>query len=84
MLYDFHRQENAKRAGSVHATYLVTGSQVKNAAVETNGYARIDVEDLPMQSSPYASSPVPKVEEDMPEESTKLLTLAREEHLESM
>jgi len=35
MLYDFHKTQNARRPGAVHATYLVHG--VKRAAEHLNG-----------------------------------------------
>jgi hypothetical protein len=27
MLFDFHQKQNAKKPGSVHATYLITGTR---------------------------------------------------------
>jgi len=47
MLYDFHKNQNDRRPGTVHATYLVYGS--KNAAPQPSYGSDGDVE---MASSP--------------------------------
>lgn len=82
MLYEFHRQQNSKKPGSVHATYLLTGTQIVTSSSDAmNGVADGDG-DITMQSSPYMSSPIHS--EKPPEEPLKqqVITLAREEHLD--
>lgn len=82
MLFEFHRQQNVKKPGTVHATYLVAGIKRKRASTTTNGNSVKDSEDEYMQSSPFRSSPVPNPEE-LPEDIPVLsITLAREENLE--
>jgi DNA polymerase delta subunit 3 len=81
MLFEFHRQQNVKKPGTVHATYLVAGTKCKTPTT-TNGNAAKDGEDEYMQSSPFRSSPVPNSEE-VPEDIPVLsITLVREENLE--
>jgi hypothetical protein len=82
MLYEFHRNENAKKPQSVHATYVISGFQ-KPAVSETpvtNGHAKD--EDEVMQSSPYLPSSMPN--QDAPPESPRVMSIiiAREEDLE--
>lgn len=85
MLYEFHRKQNAKKPGSVHATYLITGVRQPKVNAHTNGmHSQEDGEDTVMQSSPLLpSSSAPKPEEDAPEEpvSVRSVLLVREEHL---
>lgn len=67
MLYDFHVYQNAQKAESVHATYLVYGTQAIDKT-QQNG----DVE---------MSSSMPEHEEVSEEVPTTTLTLVREEDL---
>lgn len=71
MLYEFHRSQNAKRPGAVHATYLIYGS--KNASDGPRNSADGDVE---MASSPPE---VGSLTEVVP---TFALSLVPEERLE--
>jgi hypothetical protein len=50
MLYEFHRSQNAKRAGAVHATYLVYGTRTASdgSSASQNGTDR----DVEMANSP--------------------------------
>ena len=82
MLYDFHSQQNAKKPGAVHATYLVSGTKRKETPVVTNGGAKKDGEDDYMQSSPFMSSSMPQSEEDTGETSGLTISLVREEELD--
>jgi DNA polymerase delta subunit 3 len=82
MLYDFHRRQNGRKPGSVHATYLVTGEQAVPVADAQNGQVDAE-EDMPVQSSPYMSSSMPMQDEDPEAPMMKVITLVREEHLES-
>lgn len=81
MLYEFHRQQNAKKPGTVHATYLLSGTKIEAQPVSSNGVAKDDGEDTYMQSSPFMSS-MPQREEDTGSSSTLTITLAREEDLD--
>ena len=84
MLYDFHRRETTQKPGSVHATYLVSGTQVVTEPPVENGIKDEEKDgDVHMQSSPYMSSPMPAQEEEEDEaQRQKIITLVREEHLE--
>lgn len=85
MLYDFHRTENAKRPGSVHATYVITGVQkASEKQPATNGTPAKDgrdgADDI-MQSSPYLSSSMPQQDSLHESVETVSIILAREEDL---
>ncbi|KAK3709467.1 hypothetical protein LTR37_010840 [Vermiconidia calcicola] len=85
MLYEFHRKQNAKKAGTVHATYLITGTRrVEAAPSQTNGVHSRDGEDTVMQSSPVLpSSSMPRPEEAAEEPSfIRSIMLVKEEHLD--
>jgi DNA polymerase delta subunit 3 len=67
MLYDFHKWQNDKRPGSLHATYLVYGTQRK---AEQDG-------DVEMTDS-MSDSGIP-FSDEVP---TKTLSLVKEEQLQ--
>lgn len=84
MLYEFHRKQNAKKPGSVHATYLLTGTRIIESPPQANGGASQD-EDTPMQSSPpFPSSSAPKPDVDMEgrQSLVRSIMLVKEEDLE--
>ena len=83
MLFEFHSKENAKKPGSVHAMYLLSGGQPAKPSTEVNGN---DGEDVHMQSSPFFSSSMPDRddEHDTVEPVTRVVTLVREEQLEGI
>jgi len=83
MLYDFHNQQNAKKPGTIHATYLLSGTKRRETPVITNRGIKQDGEDEYMQSSPFMSSSLPQPEEDTGESSVLTISLVREEELES-
>lgn len=84
MLYDFHNQQNSKKPGTIHATYLLSGTKRREAPpVVANGGVKQDGEDQYMQSSPFMSSSMPRPEEDTGESSVLTISLVREEELES-
>lgn len=84
MLFDFHNHQNAKKPGTIHATYLVSGTKRKETAPAiTNGGAK-DGEDDYMQSSPFMSSSMPQPEEGTGETSVLSISLVREEELEGI
>lgn len=74
MLYDFHSWQNGKKAGTVHATYLIYGTK-QNAQV--NGHSQQDG-DVEMTSSPPESAPQA---EEVP---LVTLSLVAEENLSGM
>ncbi|KAB5572368.1 DNA polymerase subunit Cdc27 [Coniochaeta sp. 2T2.1] len=59
MLYDFHKWQNGKRAGSVHATYLVYGTKKDDHAGSQQQPSQDG--DIDMMSS----APEPEAEEDV-------------------
>jgi DNA polymerase delta subunit 3 len=81
MLFEFHQQQNAKKPGTVHATYLISGTKPTEICA-TNGKQK-DGEDEYMQSSPFMSSSVPQMSEETGETSVLSISLVREENLES-
>lgn len=82
MLYDFHRQQNAKKPGTLHATYLISGAKREEEIVPTNGDVKMEDGDDYMQSSPFMPSSMPQAEETSGATSVLSITLAREEDLE--
>lgn len=80
MLYEFHAHENKKRPGSVHATYLIYGTQSAKTYYAI-GDSQQDGEDVSMTSSPFMSSSMPQ-DEDTVEAPQKVMTVVREENLE--
>ncbi|KAF3044052.1 hypothetical protein E8E12_008189 [Didymella heteroderae] len=79
MLFDFHQKQNAKKAKSIHATYLISGTKCSiDDTNDTNG------QDISMRSPPFMSS-MPEPEDTSPEEEPvkeSVLLLVREEELE--
>ncbi|KAK8191666.1 DNA polymerase subunit Cdc27 [Phyllosticta capitalensis] len=85
MLYDFHKTQNAKKSGSVHATYFLSGSTRFTATTQANGINGVNHDDggIP-SSSPYQSS-LPDADDEPARPSVQketLIMLAREENLE--
>ncbi|KAF2855579.1 hypothetical protein T440DRAFT_158272 [Plenodomus tracheiphilus IPT5] len=80
MLFEFHQKQNAKKPGSIHATYLITGT--KRNTEQTNGHGGRTDDDVNMRSSPFMSS-MPEPKEPAAESTRKLsIVLVREEELE--
>ncbi len=52
MLYEFHRTQNAKRPGAVHATYLVYGTKSTDDRPRNSGDGDIEMS----SSAPEAES----------------------------
>ncbi|KAJ5195971.1 hypothetical protein N7449_006450 [Penicillium cf. viridicatum] len=80
ILFEFHRNENAKKPQTVHATYVISGIQKAPEPAPTNGHA--DDEDEMMQSSPYLPSSMPNQDTALDSIRTTSIVLAREEDLE--
>ncbi|KAL2070398.1 hypothetical protein VTL71DRAFT_13424 [Oculimacula yallundae] len=83
MLYDFHRQQNAKKPDTIHATYLISGTKQKEEPTPTNGAVKKDGEDDYMQSSPFMASSMPAAE-STGESSVLSITLVKEEDLDEV
>jgi DNA polymerase delta subunit 3 len=92
MLFDFHAHENAKRPGSVHATYLLSGiKKIKEKQSLSNGQNGLQHDDEPVPSSPppFTSSMLQSSQkngddDDVEVSSIQTITLVREESLEGM
>lgn len=84
MLFEFHQKQNAKRPGSVHATYLITGTRIPSKPQQLNNAESQDSEDAVMQSSPpIPNSSAPKAAEDDTEPTPiRSILLVKEEHLQ--
>lgn len=82
MLYDFHRSQNAKKPGTIHATYLLSGTKRSEEPVATNGGARNDGEDDYMQSSPFMGSSMPQIDHGTGASGVLSITLVKEQDLE--
>ncbi|KAL4931941.1 uncharacterized protein BDV17DRAFT_280014 [Aspergillus undulatus] len=83
ILYDFHRNENAKKPSSVNATYVLTGTP-KAPEPATNGAAangNDDADDI-VPNSPYISSSMSDQDGPVDQFSVSAVLLAREEDLE--
>ncbi|CAG8254077.1 unnamed protein product [Penicillium nalgiovense] len=80
ILFEFHRNENAKKPQTVHATYVISGIQKAPEPAPTNGHA--DDEDEMIQSSPYLPSSMPNQDATSDSFRTASIVLAREEDLQ--
>ena len=83
MLFDFHHRQNQKKPGSVHATYLITGSQASKPSTQANGAHESSLDDGNLQSSPFMSSSMPDPKEDGDDEpqTVTVVSLVKEELL---
>lgn len=83
MLFDFHRKQNAKKPGSVHATYLITGTRTPPKPQQQANAESQDGDDTVMQSSlPIPNSSAPQAPEDDVEPTpVRSVLLVKEEHL---
>jgi DNA polymerase delta subunit 3 len=95
MLYDFHTHENAKRPGSVHATYLLAGYKKVNGKEKSSSENRqngVHHEDEPVPSSPppFTSSMLQSSQQniidngDLEASPVRTITLVREELLDGI
>lgn len=81
MLYDFHQKQNLKKPGTIHATYLLSGTKRPEDLITLNEPKK-DGEDEYMQSSPFMSSSMPLAVDSTGESSLLSITLVKEEDLE--
>lgn len=79
VLYEFHQQQNSKKPGSVHATYLISGVRHLAVAPEKNNDP-MEVDGLPSSSFPVSSLPSQEPGDD--ERIISSIVLVREEDLE--
>lgn len=79
MLFEFHRVQNGKKPGTIHATYLIAGTKRKETPVTIE--VQKDGEDDYMQSSPFVGSSMPQSAEPA-DGSILSITLTREENLD--
>ncbi|KAJ5200571.1 Six-hairpin glycosidase [Penicillium cf. griseofulvum] len=79
ILFEFHRNENAKKSQTVHATYVISGIQKAPEPAPTNSHAD-DEDDI--MDSPYLSSSMPNQDSASDSIRTTSIVLAREEDLE--
>jgi len=58
MLYDFHRSQNGRKPGSIHATYLLCGTRKPEIASTSNGDEKVvnGDGDVPMSNISFLSS----------------------------
>ena len=56
MLYDFWHTQNARKPGSLHATFLLAGLRPFQPPKTANGINGHGTEDVSMESSPFPSS----------------------------
>lgn len=84
MLYEFHRKQNAKKPGSIHATYLLTGIQKAQHGSQSQVEQSRDIQDVVMQSSPpIPGSSAPEINESPTDNPpVRLMLVAKEEDLE--
>lgn len=89
MLFEFHRTQNAKKPGTVQATYIICGTKpaAPSPSQKTNGVHHQNGEDTVMQSSSLVSS-MPEPDQDPEAEPEQLaittIALVQEEDLEDM
>lgn len=82
MLFEFHRNQNARKPGSVHATYLISGYRKAAAPRQTNKTHSQDGEDSFMGGSSFLSSSMPEQDLETEKIPVTSITLAGEEDLE--
>ncbi|KAL8769982.1 MAG: hypothetical protein Q9209_004229 [Squamulea sp. 1 TL-2023] len=84
LLFQFHKQQNSKKPGSVHAIYLVTGFIIPLTPTNSGQATQADGEDAFMQSSPFMSSSMPHREDEEEPLAVKTISICREEDLEEI
>ena len=94
MLYDFYAHENAKKPGSVHATYLLAGTKGVREhplpAIGQNGSHKHEDDPMPSSPPPFTSSMIQSSQQNDDDSkeagipSIRTITLVREESLDGM
>ncbi|KAF1810501.1 hypothetical protein P152DRAFT_460641 [Eremomyces bilateralis CBS 781.70] len=83
MLYEFHRAQNGRQPGSVHATYLISGLRRIDEPAKTNG-SHPDGDDVKMADSSFAHSEMSEGPSQQPETLVKAVQVIPEEKLEEI
>lgn len=84
MLYEFHRSQNARKPGSIHASYLIAGAWKPEWATKDAGASNGDTVTSATDSfGTLPSSSVPEPESQTEQIPTTCFTLVKQEHLES-
>ena len=83
MLYDFHRIQNSRRPGAIHATYLLVGQRKPDTTKPTNG-VQSQGQDSDMANSSFLSSSMPEPEYPKTVVPITSIILVCEEELEGM
>ncbi|KAI4242110.1 MAG: hypothetical protein L6R40_004152, partial [Gallowayella cf. fulva] len=83
LLSQFHKQQNSKKPGSVHAVYLITGFITPSTSAVSTQTEQANGEDAHMQSSPFMSSSMPQQQDDEEQLAVKTITVCREEDLQA-
>ncbi|KAL8709946.1 MAG: hypothetical protein Q9220_005396 [cf. Caloplaca sp. 1 TL-2023] len=82
MLFQFHKEQNSKKPGSVKAVYVVSGmTTAVTRGVSTQGSQAPDG-DAYMRSSPPLSSSMPQPDDDEEPLAVRSITICREEDLD--
>jgi len=83
MLYEFHRSQNARKPGALHASYLVAGARKPEKAANRPGAANGDTATSAADSfGTLPSSSMPEQESQTEQIPTTCFTLVKQEHLE--
>ncbi|EGP84757.1 uncharacterized protein MYCGRDRAFT_87430 [Zymoseptoria tritici IPO323] len=84
MLFDFHRKQNSKKPGSVHATYILSGTKTIAQTSPVQSQSQQDGDDSILQSSPLLPSSSMQPQDHESEAIVRMhsVMLVREEHLE--
>lgn len=83
MLYEFHREQNIRKPGSIHAVYFVSGFKADNVVTDISNGGEASEENF-IQSSPLTNCSSPIEVGHSRKSSVKTITLAREIDLEGI
>ena len=82
LLYEFYQHQSSRKLGSVHATYLVSGTQARIGEYNSIGVGQSDFGVANLQSSPFMNSSIPPGDDAEEQPSVKVIALVREQDLE--
>ncbi|KAL8723527.1 MAG: hypothetical protein Q9225_000162 [Loekoesia sp. 1 TL-2023] len=82
MLYQFYKEQNLKKPGSIHAVYLLSGFLLPANPAISEPNEPVDGGDAYMQSSPFMSSSMPQKEDDEEPQVVRSIVMCREEDIE--
>lgn len=78
MLYEFHRIQNSRKPGAIHATYLLVGQRKPDTTKPANGVSQ----DTDMANTSFLSSSMPEQEQQKILVPVTSIILVCEEELE--